>query len=171
MSINHLESGSSNIELSIYHQTNHNVQNELENNTSTLSEGPEGSDNISPRLRPVTKQRQIWVLVSAFLTICITIGFNQSYGVFQRAYSSGEGNILPPSQAKNTAAVAFVGTLGAGLTWAGSIVINPLMERVTTTRYITLCGVLLMSLGFGLASLSTQARLSHPTGPFCHNPY
>lgn len=152
---NHLESGSSTFEL-----TAHQPQNTLAND----SENADNSENVSHLLRPVTKQRQIWVLVSAFLTICITVGFNQSYGVFQRAYSSGAGGMLTPLQAKNTAAVAFVGTLGAGLTWAGSVFVNPLMERVATTRYITICGVLLMSLGFGLASLSTQVSI-----PATHN--
>lgn len=154
MSINQLENRSSDLELSDHHP-DHNIDNELEN---TFPDSEE-ANNISIRLRPVTKKRQIWVLVSAFLTICITIGFNQSYGVFQRAYSSEEGNMIPPSQAENTALIAFIGTLGAGLTWAGSVVISPLMERVSSTRYITLSGVVLMSLGFGLASISTQARL------------
>lgn len=145
-----LERGTSTLEL-----TSHRLENIL----PIDDENSENAENVSHLLRPVTKQRQIWVLISAFLTVCITIGFNQAYGVFQRAYSSGEGGILPPSQAKNTAAVAFVGTLGAGLTWAGSVFINPLMERVATTRYITICGVLLVSLGFGLASFSTQVCL------------
>lgn len=144
MPSNHLESGSSTFEL-----TTHQPENAL----------PDNSENVAHLLRLVTKKRQIWVLVSAFLTICITVGFNQSYGVFQRAYSSGSGGMLTPSQAKNTAAVAFIGTLGAGLTWAGSVFVNPLMERVSTTRYITIAGVLLMSLGFGLASLSTQVSI------------
>lgn len=119
------------------------------------------SENFTHQLLPVTRKRQILVLISSFLTICITIGFNQSYGVFQGYYVSDESSILPPSQAKSGALVAFIGTLGAGLTWGGSIVINPLMARTKDKRYITVSGVLLMSLGFGLASLATQ--VSSPT--------
>jgi MFS family permease len=115
------------------------------------------TSNVAYELRPVTKKRQAWVLVSAFLTICITIGFNQSYGVFQRAYASRNSGIVPPEQAKNSALIAFIGTLGAGLTWAGSIFINPLMERMRNLRYLTASGVVLISLGFGLASIATQA--------------
>lgn len=115
-------------------------------------------------LRPITRQRQILILVSSFLTICIVVGFNQSYGVFQGYYTSADQNMLPASTKDDGALVAFVGTLGAGLTWGGSIVVNPLLSRVegksflglVGRRWITTLGVLLMSLGFGLASLSSQ---------------
>lgn len=109
-------------------------------------------------LRPVTKQRQALVLVSAFLAVVVTIGFNQSYGVFQSYYTSPDQAMLSSSTQEQPAFIAFVGTLGYGLTWAGSIFVNPLMARVGVTgvRYICVVGVLLMSLGFGLASISTQ---------------
>lgn len=111
--------------------------------------------NISHQLRPLTRKRQLWVLISSYLTICITIGLNQSYGVLQRAYVSDEYSILQSSERGNSAMIAFIGTLGTGLTWAGSIFINPLLERIAA-KYITVPGVVLMSLGFGLASLATQ---------------
>ena len=38
--------------------------------------------------------------------------------------------MLPPSTSKDSALVALVGTLGYGLTWAGSIVVNPVMARL-----------------------------------------
>ena len=114
------------------------------------------TENISHQLLPVTRRKQFLVLISSFLTVCITIGFNQSYGVFQSYYVSNEASILPLSQAKSGALIAFIGTLGAGLTWGGSIVINPLMARTKEKRYITVSGVVLMSLGFGLASLATR---------------
>lgn len=66
--------------------------------------------------------------------------------------------MLPPDAQSQSALIAFVGTLGAGLTWGGSIVVNPLMARVKDVRYLTVGGVLCMSAGFGLASLSTQVR-------------
>ena len=112
---------------------------------------------------PAVSQRQQWtVLLSAFLTVCITIGFNQSYGVLQAAYASPADTILTLDQLGNGALIAFVGTLGAGLTWAGGVVVNPLMARVPSMRYITLPGVIMMSLGFGLASLGTQVTLDSP---------
>lgn len=110
-------------------------------------------------LAPVTGRRQALILVSSFLTICITIGFNQSYGVFQSYYTSPGQKILPSAAEKQSALIAFVGTLGAGLTWGGSIAVNPLMARVKDVRYLTVTGVVLMSLGFGLASLSSQVSV------------
>ena len=114
--------------------------------------------NSSTELRPITKQRQMVILISSFLTICITIGFNQSYGVFQSYYTSSAQTMLPKSTQNQSALVAFVGTLGYGLTWVGSIVVNPVMARLglAGTRALCVLGVLIMSLGFGLASLSTQ---------------
>ncbi|KUJ21796.1 MFS monocarboxylate transporter-like protein [Mollisia scopiformis] len=125
---------------------------------SPRDEEPQVSSTESSDLRPITKQRQLHVLISAFLTICITIGISQSYGVFQSYYISPTQIFLPPNTQSNSAFVAFVGTLGYGLTWAGSIVVNPILARLDPfgTRLLCISGVLLMSLGFGLASLSTQ---------------
>jgi uncharacterized membrane protein len=112
----------------------------------------------SPELLPITRKRQILVLISGFLTICITIGFNQSYGVFQNYYISPTQTMLPKSAANQGALVAFIGTLGYGLTWGGSIVVNPTMARmgVRGVRGLGILGVFFMSLGFVLASFSTQ---------------
>lgn len=116
-----------------------------------------GTDG-SPELLPITRKRQILVLISGFLTICITIGFNQSYGVFQNYYISPTQTMLPKSTANEGALVAFIGTLGYGLTWGGSIVVNPTMARmgVRGIRGLGILGVFFMSLGFVLASFSTQ---------------
>jgi hypothetical protein len=116
-----------------------------------------GTDG-SPELLPITRKRQILVLISGFLTICITIGFNQSYGVFQNYYISPTQTMLPKSAANQGALVAFIGTLGYGLTWGGSIVVNPTMARmgVRGVRGLGILGVFFMSLGFVLASFSTQ---------------
>ncbi|TKA64553.1 hypothetical protein B0A49_09939 [Cryomyces minteri] len=81
---------------------------------------------------------------------------DRSYGVFQSSYVSDESTILSRAEARDGALIALVGTLGAGLTWGGSIVINPLMVRTKDRRYITVSGVILMSLGFALASLATR---------------
>jgi hypothetical protein len=127
---------------------------------------PNDSENhisASSQLRPITRNRQILVLISSFLTICITIGFNQAYGVFQSYYISSTQTMLPKSTSSDSALVAFVGTLGYGLTWGGSIVVNPITARldVRGNRALGVLGILLMSAGFGLASLSTQVSCFH----------
>lgn len=127
--------------------------NEIETATTDAGETDTAND-----LPPVSRRQQWAVLLSAFLTVCITIGFNQSYGVLQAAYTSPADTLLAPDQLGNGALIAFVGTLGAGLTWAGGVLVNPLMARVPNMRYITLPGVLLMSLGFGLAGQATRVR-------------
>lgn len=110
----------------------------------------------SMALRPVTKNRQILVLISSFLTIVITIGLNQSYGVFQNYYISPSQTILR-SKNNSPGLVAFVGTLASGMTWVGSIFINPLLTRISLSQLRKLCilGGVLMSLGLGLASISS----------------
>lgn len=111
-------------------------------------------------LTPITRQRQATVLLSSFLVIFVTIGFNQSYGVFQSYYISPTQTMLSGPPGNEGALIALVGTLGAGLTWAGSVFVNPLMARLDKkgNRYLGVAGVLFMSLGFGLASLSTKVR-------------
>ena len=117
------------------------------------------SATSTDELLPVTTRRQALILLSSFLAICITIGFNQSYGVFQSYYNSSEQDMLPPEAQSQGALIAFVGTLGAGLTWGGSIAVNPMMARVRDVRLLTVTGVVCMSAGFGLASLGTQVGL------------
>lgn len=123
---------------------------------SQHSESPTAAPSESTALRPVSKNRQILVLISSFLTIVITIGLNQSYGVFQAYYISSSQTILKSAD-NSPALVAFVGTLASGLTWSGSIFINPMLTRISLPQLRQLCilGVLLMSLGFGLASISS----------------
>ena len=83
----------------------------------------------------------------------MTIGPNQSYGVFQQYYVTSAESILPPPEAQNRGAIALVGTLAAGLTWGGSIAVNPLMSRVSgnANQKIAVVGALVMSLGYGIA--------------------
>lgn len=101
-----------------------------------------------------TVKKQALVLISSFLMIFQTIGINQTYGVFQEFYTSSPGSPLPVEQARNRAAVAFVGTLGAGLTWGGSIFVNPLVSRTKDVRWITGLGSVGMGLGLILAGES-----------------
>ncbi|KAK3941006.1 monocarboxylate transporter [Diplogelasinospora grovesii] len=145
------------------------------------SSDPEVDDEAAApvQLPPVARREQASVLLSAFLTICLTIGYNQTYGVFQEYYLSSTQTLLnpPPSSLPNppTAELAFVGTLGAGLTWAGSIFVNPLISRIEHSHYnhshlsdpssrslfhrlgvkhVTILGVALMCCGFLLASFA-----------------
>ncbi|KAL1898174.1 hypothetical protein Sste5346_003580 [Sporothrix stenoceras] len=148
--------------------------------------------HATPALPPVSRRQQASVLVASFLAIALSIGYNQCYGVFQEYYLSANQNVLvtksaasstsTTSEQPSTALLAFVGTLGAGLTWAGSIFVNPWLSRVeyaalsrsapqngrgriaravlhaltASPRSITLAGVALMGLGFLLASFATQ---------------
>lgn len=74
------------------------------------------------------------MLLSAFGSIALTIGYNQCFGIFQEYYLSESQNILSPSPASQasppTALLAFVGTLCYGLTWAGGILVNPAISRI-----------------------------------------
>ncbi|KAI0405667.1 major facilitator superfamily domain-containing protein [Xylaria palmicola] len=136
----------------------------------------------APALPPIPRKKQIVVLLSAFATIALTIGYNQCFGVFQQYYLSISQDVLIPGPASQssppTALLSFVGTLCYGLTWAGGILVNPVISRMEhgawassrpstrlwhrrslrllTPRTITTLGVLMMSTGFGLASLSTS---------------
>lgn len=78
--------------------------------------------------------------------------------MFQNYYISPAQTMLPKDTSADSAMVAFVGSLGYGLTWGGSIIVNPVIARlgVRGTRGVSVLGVVCMSLGFGLASLSTQ---------------
>ena len=130
-------------------------------------------------LLPVTRTRQITILISSFLTCALTIGVNQAYGVFLDYYInpavSSREQFLPQAQAENKALVAFVGTLGAGLTWAGSIVVNPMMaslsKRGVSFKPITIAGAVLLSLGYLLAGSCSQVFSPFDTPLPCLNLY
>lgn len=112
--------------------------------------------NAQPAMRPVSRKRQMSVLICAFLDVFITIGLNQAYGVFLNYYvtdgSSPKDPFLPKSEVSSKAMVAFVGTLAAGLTWGGSIFVNPIMARSKDPRWITGSGAVMIGAGYVLAS-------------------
>jgi len=141
--------------------------------------GSESDSGSAPVLPPISRKKQAAVLFSAFGSIAMTIGYNQCFGVFQEYYLSESQDVLIPAPASQasppTALLAFVGTLCYGLTWAGGILVNPVISRIEhgrwdstpTTRLwrrralrllkprtITMSGVLVMSTGFLLASFS-----------------
>ncbi|KIX02085.1 uncharacterized protein Z518_08024 [Rhinocladiella mackenziei CBS 650.93] len=112
--------------------------------------------NAQPAMRPVSRKRQTSILFCAFFDVFITIGFNQAYGVFLNYYladgSSAKDPFLPKSEVSNKAMMAFVGTLAAGLTWGGSIFVNPIMARSKDPRWITGTGAVFVGAGYILAS-------------------
>ena len=50
-------------------------------------------------LPPISRKKQTAVLLSAFVTIALTIGYNQTFGVFQAYYLSAEQDMLVPAPA------------------------------------------------------------------------
>lgn len=149
---------------------------------TTRRGGSESDSSPTPGLPPISRKKQAAVLSSAFMAIALTIGYNQCFGVFQEYYLSSGQDILVPSPASQpsppTAMLAFVGTLCYGLTWAGGILVNPVISRIEqgtwipstpstrpsrrkilrllTPRTITISGVLMVSVGFTLASISSS---------------
>lgn len=148
--------------------------------TAISASGTEpGLDSTAaPALPPLSRKKQAAVIISAFGSIVLTFGYNQTYGVFQEYYLSSSQDVLVPSPASQasppTAMLAFVGTLCYGLTWAGGIVVNPVISRIEhgtwapitpstrrwrckmlrllTPKTITISGILMVSVGFTLAS-------------------
>ncbi|KAI1803547.1 MFS general substrate transporter [Daldinia bambusicola] len=146
--------------------------------------GPESDSPPAPALPPISRRKQASVLLSAFVTIALTIGYNQTFGVFQEYYLSADQDVLSPAPSSQasppTALLAFVGTLCYGLTWAGGILVNPVIARVEhgawttaattpasrrwrrrilralTPRSITISGVVITCAGFALASLASS---------------
>ena len=122
----------------------------------------EEPENAQPAMLPVSHRQQLGILLCSFFDVFLTIGLNQAYGVFLTYYLDPGNNsreaFLPPSQLKNKALVAFVGTLAAGLTWSGSIFVNPLMARTKDPRRITMAGAALIGLGYVLASFTHGVR-------------
>ncbi|KAK4165480.1 major facilitator superfamily domain-containing protein [Cladorrhinum sp. PSN259] len=156
-------------------QTQHDIHLR-ESGTNPPSSEPDSS--LTAPQYPVSRKKQATVLLAAFTTIALTIGYNQTFGVFQEYYLSPSQDVLDPSPASQasapTALLAFVGTLCYGLTWSGGILVNPVISRIEhgswqtassrrrrilrflTNRTITVSGVLMMSAGFALASLATS---------------
>jgi hypothetical protein len=102
----------------------------------TTSEPESGRDSganggeQATTLPPPSRKKQAAVLISAFGSTVLTFGYNQSYGVFQEYYLSPGQDVLAPTSLSSTAMLAFVGTLCYGLTWAGGIVVNPVISRI-----------------------------------------
>lgn len=153
----------------------HDIELPHRESISTTSTQPADASHESAAeslLVPVTKTTQTVILISSFLTIVLTIGLNQTYGVFLQSYLNPEPTdepFLPPSQLQSEALLAFVGTIGSGLTWGGSIFVNPLLARYDP-RWITLAGAVLIGLGYTLAGSARTVCPSLAKVVLCSQP-
>jgi len=83
----------------------------------------------------------------------------------QEFYTSPQSNIKDGPG--HDALVSLVGTIGSGLTWSGSIFVNPMISKIDNVKLITVSGAVIMSLGIVLASFSTRVSfedLRHDEG-------
>jgi hypothetical protein len=137
-------------------------------------------ENAATDQRP-TRRYQVMLLLSGFFMTFHVIGINFIYGVFQVSsamiYPPGSTNRVliiiiitvqdfytsPQSNIKDAqgqdALVSLVGSIATGLTWSGSIFVNPMIARFQNVKLITLSGAFIMSLGLFLASYSTKVSL------------
>ncbi|KAH9935983.1 MFS general substrate transporter [Epithele typhae] len=94
------------------------------------------------------------LIFAGFMMTFHVIGINSIYGLFQEFYTSPETTIVDAQGQE--ALVSLVGTLGSGLTWSGSIFVNPMIGRMDNMKLISLSGALIMSTGIVLASFCTH---------------
>ncbi|KAF9498832.1 monocarboxylate transporter [Pleurotus eryngii] len=130
-----------------------NLLSEVDRHSSNHADRESSGTAVQAVERP-TKQYQMLLLLSGFFMTFHVIGINSVYGIFQEFYTSAETNILDAHG--QDALVALVGTIGSGLTWSGSIFVNPLMARIDNVRMISLAGAIIMSIGLFAASYSTR---------------
>ena len=76
----------------------------------------------------------------------------------QEFYTSSQSNIRGAQGQE--ALVSLVGSIATGLTWGGSIFVNPMIARVYNVKLVTMTGVFLMSLGLFTASYSTEVSVT-----------
>ncbi|KAL0567536.1 hypothetical protein V5O48_014459 [Marasmius crinis-equi] len=119
--------------------------------------------DVNAQQARITPLYQSVLLLSGFFMTFHVIGINSTYGVYQaevRAlicskefYTSTRSNIRDAKG--QDALVSLVGTIGTGLTWAGGILVNPLIAG-GNVKLVALSGAFFMSLGLVLASFSTK---------------
>ncbi|KAI0800538.1 MFS general substrate transporter [Fomes fomentarius] len=117
--------------------------------TSRNGQESEPTHNIEP-----SRNYQYLLVLAGFMMTFHVIGINSIYGLFQEFYTSPETNIK--NAEGQDALVSLVGTIGSGLTWSGSIFVNPLIGRYDNVKFISIAGAFIMSTGIILASFSSQ---------------
>ncbi|KAI9066472.1 MFS general substrate transporter [Trametes sanguinea] len=115
--------------------------------------GSAASEPTSATSEP-SKSYQCLLVFAGFMMTFHVIGINSIYGLFQEFYTSSETNITG-AQGQD-ALVSLVGTIGSGLTWSGSIFVNPMIRRFDNVKLISMAGAFIMSLGIFTASFCTQ---------------
>ncbi|KAF9260755.1 MFS general substrate transporter [Marasmius fiardii PR-910] len=141
-------------ELSSWRSTR-DIRRSLENASEAPTSGSTTQNMDDGQSAPVPSSKyQVMLLLAGFVMIFQIIGINTTFGVFQEFYASSRTSIVD-AQGQD-ALVSLVGTIGSGLTWSGSIFVNPLMARVKNVKLVALTGAFIMSLGLALASFSTR---------------
>ncbi|KAJ3710677.1 monocarboxylate transporter [Lentinula raphanica] len=118
---------------------------------SLVNQNDDGPEQI---IAPPTRIYQTMLVLAGSMMIFHIIGLNQVFGIFQEFYTSSQSNIKG-AQGQD-ALVSLVGSIGTGLTWSGSIIMNPLIARIDNIKLVTLTGAFIMSLGLVLASFATH---------------
>ncbi|TFL01978.1 major facilitator superfamily domain-containing protein [Pterulicium gracile] len=100
------------------------------------------------------KRYQMILVACGFFMVFNVIGINWSYGIFQEYYTSSQTHIKGTEG--QDALVSLIGSIGAGLTWSGGIIAGPIMARAKHVQWVTLFGVVTMSVGLMLVSICTK---------------
>ncbi|KAJ3838249.1 MFS general substrate transporter [Lentinula raphanica] len=120
-----------------------------------VNQNDDGPEQI---IAPPTRIYQTMLVLAGSMMIFHIIGLNQVFGIFQvelmEFYTSSQSNIKGVQG--QDALVSLVGSIGTGLTWSGSIIMNPLIARIDNIKLVTLTGAFIMSFGLVLASFATH---------------
>ncbi|KAI0334031.1 MFS general substrate transporter [Cubamyces sp. BRFM 1775] len=140
--------------LTLRNITSHGSQSQR-NETRSIRESSRIIEGGEPPDVPQPSQTYQCLLVFAgFMMTFHVIGINSIYGLFQEFYTSPDTSIVG-AQGQD-ALVSLVGTIGSGLTWSGSVFVNPMIRRFDNVKFISLVGAFIMSLGLFSASFCTQ---------------
>ncbi|OSD00871.1 MFS general substrate transporter [Trametes coccinea BRFM310] len=135
-----------------------NLSNLADHSRSGVAERTDGLGNVgsehSNSASEPSKSYQCLLVFAGFMMTFHVIGINSIYGLFQEFYTSPETNIT--GALGQDALVSLVGTIGSGLTWSGSIFVNPMIRRFDNVKLISMAGAFIMSLGIFTASFCTQ---------------
>ncbi|KAF5383380.1 hypothetical protein D9757_008389 [Collybiopsis confluens] len=136
------------------HQARFTTNTNLNDGTQSNEDGEQSLAAGISQHKPPTRTYQAMLLLAGSMMIFHVVGINQVFGIFQEFYTSPASNIKD-GQGQD-ALVSLVGSIGAGLTWSGSIFMNPLMTRAKNIQLITFAGAVVMSAGLVLASFATR---------------
>ncbi|KAH9897700.1 MFS general substrate transporter [Cubamyces lactineus] len=130
-------------------QPRRNESSSIHGTNAQVNENGEPPDISQP-----SQTYQCLLVFAGFMMTFHVIGINSIYGLFQEFYTSADTNIVG-AQGQD-ALVSLVGTIGSGLTWSGSVFVNPMIRRFDNVKLISLAGAFVMSIGLFTASFCTQ---------------